>query len=391
MLCKTIKKTGLYIIVFSLITIFFLTIYALMRDYIISLIEWIIVISQLRENISAYIVILSLIIIFSLGVFLWLLGEILEFIISNYPSILLEKKEYDLNVRDKSIIFVIIPAYNESVTIKKAIDSVRPYTKNIVVVDDGSTDDTGKIAEMNGAIVVKHKLNEGLGKSLLDGVKEALSLGAEYMIIFDADLQYDSKDIPSIMYYLIEEDYDLIMGSRFAGYIEKMTFIKKIGNKLYTRLLRFLTKTGISDGQTGLRGFTSEFIKKIRIRGDFTYTQEMILEAVMKKTKIGEIPINFYSRTIGQSRLMKNPFHFAKTSGIFLMKILIDLHPLKIFSLLGGALMLIGFYFGGKEIIEWIINEKMLNTGLIISGMMLIMTGIIIICNAILISIIKDK
>ena len=169
----------------------------------------------------------------------------------------------------------------------------------------------------------------------------------------------------------------------------RLIFYKKIGNRLYSRLLRYLTKVGISDGQTGFRAFTKDFAEKIKIRGDFTYTQEMILEATIKKTKIGEIPIFFAKRKDGESRLMKNPFHFAKSSSIFLIKVLIDLNPLKIFAILSSILIVIGFYFGGSEILDWLIAGNIENPFMIIVGIIIIMSGIIILSIALLVSALK--
>ncbi len=330
-------------------------------------------------------------ILLTLGVLLYIIGIVIEFIFRKYPSLLLEKKDYELNDEEKERISVIIPAYNEEKSIKKAIESVNKYCKNVVVVDDGSVDKTSKIASENGAIVVRHKMNMGLGHSLKDGILKALSLDSKIIINFDADLQYNGDDIPKLVYYLLIEDYDLVMGSRFAGKIESMSLFKKFGNRIYTKLLCFITKKGISDGQTGFRAFTAEFSEKIHIRGDYTYTQEMILEAVASKAKIGEIPINFAKREDGKSRLMKNPFHFAKLSGTFLVKVLIDLSPVKVFTIISSLMIIFGLYIGGKEILNWIIYMQLNNTYMVILASIFITGAIIIISIALLISSLKDS
>ena len=389
MVYNFIKKTGLTTsLLMFLIAIIMLVIY-LIKGFIESLIDWIEIIQTIYENLSLYIVILTLLILFTLGVILYIIGEISEFLFGRYPSILLDKIEYNLSDEEREKISVIIPAYNEEETIKKAIEKVKPFCKNIIVVNDGSKDKTGLIARKNNAIVVEHKLNMGLGQSLKDGIKKALSIGSEIIVNFDADLQYNAEDIPALVYYVIHENYDLMMGSRLAGTIEKMSFFKKFGNRSYSRLLRYLTKVGISDGQTGFRAFTRDFAEKIKIRGDFTYTQEMILEATTKKAKIGEIPIFFAKREDGESRLMKNPFHFARSSSIFLIKVLIDLNPLKIFAILSSILIVIGFYFGGSEILDWLIAGNIENPFMIIVGIIIIMSGIIILSIALLISALK--
>lgn len=302
---------------------------------------WNAVLNNWKDDII-YLIMVTTIVILLVASLISLLGEIGDFFFSKYDSIIREKIEYSLSESEKDKITVIIPAYNEEKTIREAIESVRPFCKNVIVIDDGSTDNTRKIAEECGTIIVPHNINKGLGMSLKDGVNKALEIGAEIIVNFDADLQYDPNDIPMLVYYILHENYDLVMGSRLAGTIEKMPPLKKFGNKMYTKLLRYLTGVGISDGQTGYRAFTANFARSIKIRGDFTYTQEMILEAAKIKAKIGEIPIYFSLRKDGESRLMKSALHFAKASGVFLIKILVELKPLYVYGLICYILAVIG-------------------------------------------------
>ncbi|MHA1221724.1 MAG: glycosyltransferase family 2 protein [Candidatus Heimdallarchaeaceae archaeon] len=381
-----LKKIGLTTSFLTFFVSIIIILVYLIIGFIRSVIDWIKLLIEAQNENILNIVAISIAIIFTFGLIIYILGEIIDFLFGSYPSILLEKQEKELSKEEKEKISVIIPAYDEEKTIGKAIDKVKPYCQNVIVVNDGSKDNTKKIAEQKGAIIVDHKLNQGLGQSLRDGIKRALAIGSKVIINFDADLQYRAEEIPMLVYYIFHEDYDLVMGSRFKGEIEEMPLMKKFGNRAYTRLLRYLTKTGISDGQTGFRAFTSNFAKMIKIRGDFTYTQEMILEAITRRAKIGEVPIHFDRRADGKSRLMKNPLHFAKSSGIFLIKVLVDLNPLKIFSLFSGVLIVIGFYLGGSELINWIITGVMENPILIITGIVIIMGAIIILSFAVLTS-----
>jgi glycosyltransferase involved in cell wall biosynthesis len=385
------KKTGLTISFLTFMISILLILIYLSVNFVLAIIDWINLITSFETGTVLNVVALSLVIIFTFGIVFFILGEIIEFLFGKYSPIILEKVEYKLSEQDKEKISVIIPAYNEEKTIAKAIEKVQPFCRSVIVVNDGSEDKTKEIALEKGAIVVNHKLNRGLGQSLRDGIKKALAIDSKIIINFDADLQYRSEEIPLLVYYIIHHDYDLVMGSRLAGKIESMSSMKKIGNKMYTKLLRYLTKVGISDGQTGFRAFTDEFARMIKIRGDFTYTQEMILEAATKKAMIAEIPIHFDKRSDGKSRLMKNPFHFAKSSSIFLIKVLIDLNPLKFFALLSSIMIVIGFYLGGTEIIDWLITGVMDNPVLIMIGISIITSAIVILCISLLISSQRDK
>lgn len=378
------KRIGLSISVLMFFVVFvMLTIY-LVIGFVESIIQWIQYLIEIETQQILHITVLSIVIIFTLGILFYLIGEIIEFFFGKYHPILLEPMKYKLTEEDISKISVMIPAYNEEKSIKKAIDKVKPYCKNVIVVNDGSTDNTKKIAIENGAIIVHHKLNLGLGQSLRDGIKRALAINSEIIVNFDADLQYRAEEIPQLVYYILHDDYDLVMGSRFAGKIEFMPSFKRFGNKMYTRLLRYISKVGISDGQTGFRAFTNEFAGRVKIRGDFTYTQEMILEATSKKVKLGEVPIHFDKRLDGKSRLMKNPLHFAKSSGVFLIKVLIDLNPLKYYALFSSIMLVIGFYLGGIEIADWFITGVLDNPFMVIIGFIIIMSSIIILSFALL-------
>jgi len=385
------KKVGFFCASFSFLLLTFMLIVFLVIEFFQSAITWITMLTEIKKGLSLYILSLSLIMIFTFGIILYIIGEFIQFFFGKYQSLLLDRKEYSLSPEEKEMITVIIPAYNEEETIEKAIEEVRPYCNHIVVINDGSTDNTKQIAEKAGAIVVNHKLNQGLGKSLRDGVRKALTLGSKIIVNFDADLQYKAEDIPRLVYYLIHEEYDLMMGSRLAGTIEKMNWLKKFGNKMYTKLLQYLTKTGISDGQTGFRAFTAEFAKMIKIRGDFTYTQEMILEAVSKRSKIGEIPIYFRIRDSGSSRLMRNPLHFAKASGIFLLKVLVDLNPLKVYFLFSSLLIIIGYYIGGKYVLDWFVSGDISNPFWATIGVITVMTALVILSFGLLFSSTKHE
>ncbi len=252
-------------------------------------------------------------------------------------------------------VLVSIPAFNEEKNIAYVIKDVRKvlsdanYNFSIQIVDDGSTDKTKEIAEKEGAHVISHLRNKGLAKTFQTEMKEALKHNPDIIVHIDADRQYDAKEIISLINE-INKGYDLVLGSRFKGYIEKMPIIKKIGNKLFSFLVSQLAGIKITDSQTGFRAFTPEVAQYIKINSSYTYTQEQLLRAINMKFKIKEIPIQFYSRKDNTtSRLMCNPFQYAGSAGINVMRIYRDLRPLTFFGIAGVLMIipgiLIGLYF----------------------------------------------
>ena len=112
-------------------------------------------------------------------------------------------------------IYAIIPAYNESKMIAEVVSSVRPYVSEVVVIDDGSADSTGRVAAQAGAIVLRHILNRGQGAGLRTGTEYALSAGADAIVHFDADGQHDPAEIPRLIEPIVNGEADLVLGSRF--------------------------------------------------------------------------------------------------------------------------------------------------------------------------------
>ncbi|NHJ48364.1 MAG: glycosyltransferase family 2 protein [Asgard group archaeon] len=219
---------------------------------------------------------------------------------------------YDLKI------IITIPAFNEEETIENVILRIRKSMDNtkycynyvILVVDDGSGDETAEIATKAGAIVYSHPENYGLAETFRTEMKLCTALGSDIIVHTDADGQYWSEQIPNLILE-VEKGYDLVLGSRFKGTIEYMTGIKRFGNKAFSLLISLLTRLKISDGQTGFRAFTQEVAKGIQIMSSHTYTQEQIIRAAQNNFSIKEIPIHFTKRNNGKSRLMRNPFEYA--------------------------------------------------------------------------------
>lgn len=247
-------------------------------------------------------------------------------------------------------VVVTIPAYNEEKTIDKVITDIKEvmnenkYDYKILVVDDGSRDKTKEIATNKGAMVFSHPISYGLAETFRTEMKKALELNPDIIVHIDADGQYIASDIPKLINPIIDKKADVVLGSRFRGKIESMPLIKRLGNKLFSKVISNITKTKISDGQTGLRAFTKE-VASIKIKSEQTYTQEQIIKVIKNKLRLFEVPIYFAKRK-DKSRLMKNPFDYAIKAWIDILRIYRDYEPLKFFGLFGGLFFIIGFLLG---------------------------------------------
>lgn len=253
---------------------------------------------------------------------------------------------------------ITIPAFNEEKTIGKVIDEIpRKITGikkiSILVINDGSKDKTAAIARSKGAIVLENPRNMGLAKTFARGMEKALELGADIIANTDADFQYNQKQIPALVQPVLNGQADIVMGSRFEGFIESMPFQKKWGNQLATFATRTISGIPITDGQTGFRAFSREAALRVNIFSRFTYTQETILEAADKRLHVVEIPIDFRKREDGGSRLFGSVFSYARKSGMTLLLGFLNYHPLKFFATLGTVTILVGLVAGARVLVHY--------------------------------------
>ena len=205
-----------------------------------------------------------------------------------------------------SRIAVVIPAKDEAATIGALLDgisnvSVPGYDLCPLVVDDGSTDATAAIARGRGATVVAHPRNAGLGAAVRTGLRAAVASGAVAVAYLDADLEYAPEDIPKLVEPVLSGRADYVLGSRFRGGVRGMRLYRRVGNYAFTALLVLLTRTKMTDGQTGMRAFSREAARRAEIVHDYNYAQVLTLDLLQKGFRLEEVPIRYKVREHGES------------------------------------------------------------------------------------------
>ncbi len=284
---------------------------------------------------------------------------------------------------------VTIPSYNEEKTLPKVINEIPTKINGIdkieiLVIDDGSSDKTSEVAKKNGAKVIRNTKNMGLAFTFSRGLETALDMGADIIINTDADFQYNQKQIPLVIQPVLDGNADIVLGSRFKGWIEDMPFQKKWGNIAMSLMVRTLTGLDISDAQTGFRAFSRDAALKINIFSDYTYTQETILEAWEKKLVIKEVPVDFRKRN-DKSRLISNVFVYARRAGFTVLETYLSYKPLVFFLSLGSLLFLggsalalrVGIHYLNTGAVDPYIPSAILSSLLLILGVQTIMIGLI--------------
>jgi len=202
---------------------------------------------------------------------------------------------------------IVIPAYNEEKHIRNLIASCQLLGYNdIIVVDDGSTDNTAEIAKRAGAVVLSHVINRGVGAATQTGLEAAQRIGAEIAVTIDADGQHQAKDIKNILAPLIDHKNDIVIGSRFMTAENSIPWARKIFNNAANVITFFLAGIYLTDTQSGLKAFSKKALESIQITANgYEFSSEIIREAKYFRLRIAEVPVSVvytpYSLSKGQN------------------------------------------------------------------------------------------
>jgi len=198
------------------------------------------------------------------------------------------------------LLSIIIPAFNEVAFLPEVIRRVRetPYDKEIIIVDDGSTDGTREFLKDlrdERIKIIRHEKNMGKGAAFRSGLRASTG---DVIIVQDADLEYDPKDYPALLGPIIDGKADVVYGSRFLGGPHRVLFFwHSVGNFLITLISNMLTDLNLTDMETGYKAFRSEVFKHIRIESNrFGFEPEITAKVARKGFRIYEVPISYSGR-----------------------------------------------------------------------------------------------
>lgn len=281
----------------------------------------------------------------------------------------------------------LIPAMNEVETIEEVIREVRLYVDDVILIDDGSTDGTAETARNLGVHVISHQINMGVGAAFSTGVREVLRSDADIVVTFDADGQFDPKEIPLLMEPIKNDIADFVTGTRFSEGAStfESTWAKRFGNRLFTRIVNRLIGSEFTDTQCGFRAYSREALLRLNTFGQFTYTQEVFLDLANKKMRMMEVPVHVRPRKVGQSKVVKSPIHYGLRALKIILQFERDYRPLRFFSLVGLAFLLPGLAMLLFVFFNWLMTGMSSPyTSLIIVGGVLTLVAIIFLILALI-------
>jgi glycosyltransferase involved in cell wall biosynthesis len=250
-------------------------------------------------------------------------------------------------------LLIIMPALNEAESIAGVIREIPRQIGGIdsievLVVDDGSTDDTAAVARQAGASVISLHANMGLGVAMQTGIDEAVRRRVDYAVNIDSDGQFDPNDIPKILEPLLAGRADFASASRFKDktLVPEMPTVKRWGNWGMSKIVSWICGQSFADVSCGFRGYTRDTMLQLVLSGDFTYTQESFILLAQRNLRIVEVPLTVRGvREKGQSRIASNLFRYAyRTTGI-IYSCVRDFTPASVFNVVTAGLTIIATGF----------------------------------------------
>ncbi|MBT7191851.1 MAG: glycosyltransferase family 2 protein [Anaerolineae bacterium] len=248
-------------------------------------------------------------------------------------------------------LIIYLPAYNEEKSINKVLAALPKKLEGVdaikyLIVDDGSVDKTKAYSQKTGADVVSHGRNRGVGAAFYTAIEFALKDGADILVGIDADGQFDPDDISLLISHILNDEADMVIGSRFSsGRPENMSKIKYWGNKKIAQLVGYISGEKFQDVSCGYRAYNRDALLRLNIFGKFTYTHETILSLVYQGLRVKEHPIKVSYYADRKSRIAHSIPRYALRASAIILRVLLDYSPIRVFGTLGSVFFLIGSAF----------------------------------------------
>jgi glycosyltransferase involved in cell wall biosynthesis len=279
-------------------------------------------------------------------------------------------------------ILACIPAFNEAKSIAEIISKSKNYVDQVIVYDDGSTDDTGDIARAAGATVIKNPENKGYGVAIRSLFQAAKEQDADIMVTLDSDGQHDPDQIPRLIDPLLKQGFDLVIGSRFidGNTKEKVPRYRSFGIKTITKLTEAASYPKITDSQSGFRAYNKNALSKINLFEDgMAVSTEILLRGSEKKLQMTEVPITV--RYDMKDRSTHNPITHGISVAYSVFQFISLRHPLAFYGIPGIALLGIAAYFM-KNALDLFAKTEYVSTNMILIAVGIAVVGVVLLATA---------
>ena len=280
-------------------------------------------------------------------------------------------------------IIVGIPAFNEEKNIAAIITKLADITDTMIVCNDGSSDLTSDIAEKMGAFVINHEKNLGYGAAIRSIFLKAKELDGDILVTFDADGQHRIEDIEKVTKPIIDQEVDLVIGSRFLDESEKeVPQYRKVGIKVITKITNATIKKQLTDSQSGFRAYSKKVVNELNpSESGMGISTEILIKASAKNFRISEVPIKI---TYFGDTSTHNPITHGSSVILSTIKFTSIEHPLKFYGIPSIIFFIIGIsftYFAAQyytEIGRLNTNLTIVAAGTVLIAVVLLITSILL-------------
>jgi glycosyltransferase involved in cell wall biosynthesis len=253
------------------------------------------------------------------------------------------------NNRHDMRVLVCIPAYNESQNIGDVITKVKKYAGEIIVYDDGSTDNTYEIANNSGAdVIIRDCNNRGYGAAIKALFLAAKERDADIMVTLDSDGQHDPDQIPAIIEPILNKASDIVIGSRFLTRLDtqKVPKYRYAGIKTITKATQYASYSEITDAQSGFRAYGKRALSNINIsEKGMSVSTEILLKAKERNLTIQEVPVTIKYENASAKTSKHNPIKHGAGVLYSILQFMSLRHPFVFYGLPGLVLLIIGAFF----------------------------------------------
>ena len=281
----------------------------------------------------------------------------------------------------KQEIVAAIPCFNEERFIGSVVIKTRKYVDRVIVIDDGSTDATAEVAEAAGALVIRHKKNQGKGVAIRSAFEWAKEAGCRALVLIDGDGQHEPADIPTLLRPVLEGEADMVVGSRFLTMSSNIPRYRRIGQHFLTLVTNLGSRVRLSDSQSGFRAFSCKAINDMSFAEEgLSVESEMQFSVGRSGLKVAEVPIEVsYVDKEKRSPIGHGLSVLSRVLVLFSLR-----QPLLLFGLPGLALLVGGLVLGARVLAvysnthELAIGNGMITIWLCLSGLLSLFTALML-------------
>jgi glycosyltransferase involved in cell wall biosynthesis len=278
-------------------------------------------------------------------------------------------------------LIIQIPCYNEEESLGTALSALPRELPGIdsvewLVVNDGSVDGTVEVAHRFGVDhIVSFPENQGLAKAFIAGLEASLRAGADIIVNTDADNQYCAEDISTLIEPILSGKAEIVIGARPIGEIGHFSPLKKLLEKLGSRVVRMASNTDVEDAPSGFRAISRNAAMRLNVFNEYTYTLETIIQAGQNGLAIMSVPVrtNPYLRP---SRLIKGIPSYLKKSLFTILRIFMIYNPLRFFMLLGTVPFIVGLLLGVRWLVLYLGGTPRTHVPSLILASLLMLIGV---------------